>query len=206
MDTKNEDLHGNAPDSSPVALLIIDMINDLEFPGGDELSKPAHVAANNIANLKRQAKKQNIPVVYVNDNFGRWRSNFNEVVDHVLTDGVRGQRLAEVLKPDANDYFVLKAKNSAFYETTLHMLLTYLRVKHVILTGLTTDSCILFSANDAYMRDLNLSIPSDCVAAIKTTYTHDALAYMKRVLRADITPSTELDLAELRQDLMAVQS
>ena len=202
MDTKNEDLHGNAPDSSPVALLIIDMINDLEFPGGDELSEPAHTAAHNIANLKRQAKKLNIPVIYVNDNFGRWRSNFNEVVEHVRTDGVRGQQLAELLKPDADDYFVLKAKNSAFYETTLHMLLTYLRVQHVILTGLSTDSCVLFSANDAYMRDLKLNVPSDCVAAIKMTYTHDALAYMKRVLRADTTPSTQLDLAGIRQDLV----
>ena len=205
MNLKNEDLHGNAPDSSPVALLVIDMINDLEFPGGDELAEPAHAAAKNIATLKQQAKKQNIPVIYVNDNFGRWRSNFNEVVNHVLTDGVRGQRLAELLKPDADDYFVLKAKNSAFYETTLHMLLTYLGVKHLIITGLATDSCVLFSANDAYMRDLKLSVPSDCVAATKATYTHDALAYMKRVLRADITPSTQLDLAELRQDLVGAE-
>ncbi|GAB3767585.1 cysteine hydrolase [Spirosoma horti] len=204
MDVKNEDLHGNAPDSSPVALLIIDMINDLEFPGGDELLEPACRVADAIAQLKKKAQADQIPVIYANDNFGRWRSNFNDVIKHVLTDRVRGQYLAEVLTPSPDDYFVLKPKNSAFYETTLDMLLTYLNVKHLILTGVTTDSCVLFSANDAYMRDLKLTIPADCVAAIKQTYTHDALAYMKRVLRADMTPSTQLDLAEMRQELSDV--
>ncbi|SOD82458.1 cysteine hydrolase family protein [Spirosoma fluviale] len=201
MNTKNNDLHGNAPDSSPVALLIIDMINDLEFPGGDEFLEPAKRVAEAITTLKQRVKEQNIPVIYANDNFGRWRSDFNEVVEHVLNDGVRGHYLAQVLKPDKDDYFVLKPKNSAFYETSLDVLLTYLKVKHVILTGLSTDSCILFSANDAYMRDLTLSIPVDCVASIKPAHTHDALAYMKRVLQADTTPSNKIDLEALYQEL-----
>lgn len=200
MRGKNHDLHGNAPDKSPVALLIIDMINDLEFPGGDELEKPARAAAKNIAALKRRAKDLNIPVIYANDNFGRWRSDFNEVVEHVLSDEVRGKTLAEVLKPERDDYFVLKPKNSAFYETTLDMLLTYLDVKRLILTGVNTDSCVLFTANDAYLRDLSLLIPADCVAAIKPTYTTESLAYMKRVLKADLTPSDQLDLAALYQE------
>ncbi|UFH52358.1 isochorismatase family cysteine hydrolase [Spirosoma sp. KNUC1025] len=204
MDTKSASLHGNAPDSSPVALLIIDMINDLEFPGGDELIIPARLAADTILKLKRRAKALKIPVVYVNDNFGRWRSDFNEVVEHVLHDGVLGQYLAEVLKPDHDDYFVLKPKNSAFYATTLDTLLTYLNVKHLILTGLSTDSCILFTANDAYMRDLKLSVPPDCVASIKPTHTDDALAYMKRVLNANLTPSAEIDLEALKHDVSIV--
>lgn len=199
METKETDLHGNAPDSSPVVLLIIDMINDLEFPGGDKLETPARKAADAIVALKRRAKAQKIPVVYVNDNFGRWRSDFTEVTDHVLHDGVRGRYLAEVLTPDSDDYFVLKPKHSGFYATTLDTLLTYLKASHLILTGISADSCILFTANDAYMRDLKLSIPADCVAAIKPTYTSEALAYMKRTLNADTTPSTELNLDELVQ-------
>ncbi|GAB4018244.1 cysteine hydrolase [Spirosoma migulaei] len=201
MDAKNGNLHGNVPDSSPVALLIIDMINDLEFPGGDTLLEPACRVAETIAALKQRAKSSNIPVIYTNDNFGRWRSNFNEVVDHVLTDHVRGQYLAVVLKPEHDDYFVLKPKNSAFYETSLDVLLTYLKVKHLILTGISTDSCVLFSANDAFMRDLTLSVPSDCVAAIKATHSYDALAYMKRVLQADTSPSTQLDLTGLAKNV-----
>ncbi|WP_093832793.1 cysteine hydrolase family protein [Spirosoma endophyticum] len=201
MKGKSDDLHGNAPDKSPVALLIIDMINDLEFPGGDLLEETARAAADRIAALKGKAKTLNIPVVYVNDNFGRWQSNFNDVLEHVLTDDVRGQHLAEILRPDPDDYFVLKPKNSAFYATTLDTLLTYLNAKYLILTGLSTDSCVLFTANDAYMRDLKLSVPSDCVASIKPTHTTDALAYMKRVLDADTTPSTQIDLAALSREL-----
>ncbi|WP_080056769.1 cysteine hydrolase family protein [Spirosoma aerolatum] len=199
METNENDLHGNAPDSSPVVMLIIDMINDLEFPGGDELESPARRAADAILALKKRAKAQKIPVVYVNDNFGKWRSDFTEVTDHVLHDGVRGRYLAEVLKPESEDYFVLKPKHSGFYATTLDTLLTYLKANHLILTGISADSCILFTANDAYMRDLKLSIPADCVAAIKPTYASEALAYMKRMLNADTTPSTELNLAELVQ-------
>jgi nicotinamidase-related amidase len=197
MKNKNEDLHGNVPDRFPVALLIIDMINDLEFPEGQQFLKPAVKAAKQIAALKRKARALNIPVIYVNDNFGRWRSDFREVIEHCLKDGVRGQPLAELLYPASDDYFVLKPKHSAFYATTLDTLLAYLQVEHLILTGISSDVCILFSAKDAYMRDLRLSVPADCVAADTAGHTKMALAYMERVLGTDTTPSTKLDLGDL---------
>lgn len=95
MANASSDLHGNAPDSAPVALLIIDMINDLEFPEGPDFLEPTRRAADCIAELKQRAKAEGIPVIYVNDNFGRWRSDFSEVLEHCLNDGVRGQPLAE---------------------------------------------------------------------------------------------------------------
>lgn len=194
MPQKSEDLHGNAPDQSPVALLLIDMINDLEFPGGESIAKPAAAAAERIAALKQQAKERGIPVIYANDNFGKWRSDFREVVKHCLEDGVRGQRLAELLSPGRDDYFVLKPKHSAFFETTLATLLEHLGSRHLILTGITADICVLFTASDAYMRDYDVHVPSDCVASLEDLDTRQALRYMQRVLRADVTPSTELDL------------
>lgn len=197
---KNEDLHGNAPDSSPVALLIIDMLNDLEFPGGDALLEPAMRIAETIAALKKRAKTAGIPVVYVNDNFGKWRSEVRDLIDHCLHDGVRGQRLVEQLKPDPDDYVVLKPKNSAFYATTLDALLTYLQAKRVILTGISTDSCVLFTANDAYMRDFSLHIPEDSVASVSEEHTASALDYMRRILQADTTPSVRLDLKALKAE------
>lgn len=197
MAAKNDDLHGNAPDSSPVALLIIDMINDLEFPEGPDFLEPTLAAAHCIADLKKQAKNHNIPVVYVNDNFGRWQSDIRDVVDHCLNDGVRGQPIVELLLPEPDDYIVLKPKHSAFYSTTLDTLLAYLHARRLILTGISADLCVLFAANDAYMRDFLLHIPSDCVAAGTPTHAKNALAYMKRVLSADIRPSTELDLGQL---------
>ena len=160
MPAKNEDLHGNAPDKSDVALLLIDVINDLEFPEGDQLLRYALPMARQIAALKQRARQEGVPVIYVNDNFGRWRSDFNAQVEHCLKDGVRGQPVVELLRPDEDDYFVLKPKHSGFFSTTLDMLLEYLGVKAVVLTGMAANICVLFTANDAYMRDLHLVVPS----------------------------------------------
>ena len=194
MPQKSEDLHGNAPDQSPVALVLIDMINDLEFEGGENVVEPAVAAAERVAALKEQAKSRGIPVIYANDNFGKWRSDFREVVKHCLEDGVRGQRLAELLKPEMDDYFVLKPKHSGFFETTLATLLEHLGTRHLILTGVTADMCVLFTASDAYMRDYTVHVPADCVASLEEVDTRQALRYMARVLKADVTPSAELDL------------
>ena len=198
---KNNDLHGNAPDQSRVALLIIDMINDLEFEDAELIFEAALTAAGRIAALKQAAHEAGVPVIYSNDNFGRWRSDFREVTEHVLNDGVRGQPLAELLRPDADDYFVLKPKHSAFFATTMDTLLRYLGARTLIVTGIATDICVLFSANDAYMRDYELFVPSDCVAANCEEDNQRALQYIERVLKADIRPSTELNLAELKAEL-----
>jgi nicotinamidase-related amidase len=199
MWAKNDDLHGNAPDDADVALLLIDVINDLEFDGGEALLTQALPMAAHIAELKRRAKHAGIPAVYVNDNFGRWQSDFARLLAHCLDDGVRGQPLAEQLQPAPEDYFVLKPKHSGFYATTLEILLRYLKVTTVILTGLTGDNCVLFTANDAYMRDLHLVVPADCVASIHPDENRHALTHMQRVLKADIRPSTALDLNALQR-------
>src|SRR3954462_4425946 len=115
MPDRNEDLHGNAPDKAAVALLLIDVINDLEFPEGDQLLHFALPMARRVAALAQRARAAAVPVIYVNDNFGRWRSDFHAQVEHCLRDGVRGRPIAELLRPDKDDYFVLKPKHSGFY-------------------------------------------------------------------------------------------
>lgn len=195
--SKNEDLHGNAPDSAAVALLVIDVINDFEFADGAELFASALPMAENIAALKRQAKRAGIPVVYVNDNFGKWQSDFNKLITRCLTEPVRGKPIVELLKPDEDDYFVLKPKQSGFFSTALDILLRYLDVKTLIITGVSTNICVLFTANDAYMRDFHLLVPCDCVASSSAAENRDALAQMKTVLKADIRPSTDLNLRGL---------
>lgn len=197
MPAKNNDLHGNVPDTSPVALLLIDVINDLEFEGAEKLLKPAMRAAKRIFALAAKARKRRIPVIYANDNFGRWRSDFREVVKHCLQDGVRGEPLVELLQPQPGDYFVLKPKHSAFFSTTLEMLLEYLKAKRVVLTGISGDRCVLLTAADAYLRDLDIFVPQDCTASISTADNRQALQYMRRVFHADTRPSRELDLARL---------
>ena len=197
MPAKNHDLHGNAPDTCDAALLLIDVINDLEFPGGRELLAPALRAARKIAALKKRARDAGIPIIYANDNFGRWRSNFAEVVQHCLADGVTGQPIAELLAPERDDYFVLKPKHSAFYSTTLETLLEYLQTKRLVLTGFAGDACVLMTAADAYMRDVDLFIPGDCTASRSMVENRKALQYMARVLHAETRASTRLDLRKL---------
>jgi len=193
----NSDLHGNAPDNSAVALLLVDVINDFEFPGGAQLLQHALPAAKRIAALKSRCHGAGIPAIYVNDNFGKWRSDFKNLVSHCLKDKTRGQKVVELLKPERDDYFVLKPKHSGFYSTTLDLLLQYLGAETLILTGLTGDICILFTANDAFIRDYRLVIPGDCVVSQERIENQKALAYMKRVVEADIRPSDKLDPAKL---------
>ena len=197
MPAKNEDLHGNVPDKAAVALLLIDVINDLEFDGGPKLLRHALPMAERLAALKRRFKEAGLPVIYVNDNFGKWQSDFNKLLEHCLEEGICGKPLAELLRPDDDDYFVLKPKHSGFFSTTLDTLLDYLQVKTLILTGLTGDICVLFTANDAYMRDFHLLVPADCVASQDEEENRHALEHMKRVLKADIRSSPEIDLDEL---------
>jgi nicotinamidase-related amidase len=200
MPAKNEDLHGNVPDKADVALLLIDVINDLEFEEGEQLIKHALPMADRLAALKKRAIQAGIPVIYVNDNFGKWQSDFNKLLKHCLQDEVRGKPLVERLQPDEDDYFVLKPKHSGFFSTTLDTLLEYLQAKTLILTGLAGNICVLFTANDAYMRDFHLVVPSDCVASNTPAENEHALELMLKVLKADTRPSTELDLEKLKRE------
>jgi nicotinamidase-related amidase len=147
--------------------------------------------------LKQRAQALKIPTVYVNDNFGRWQSDFRSVVRHCLDDGVPGEETARILEPEDDDYFVLKPKHSAFYATTLDTLLAYLGTRTVMLAGIAGNICILFSANDAYMRDFNLIVPADCVISNTPEENRHALDQIASILKADITESTAIDLEKL---------
>ena len=197
---KNRDLHGNVPESSPVALLLIDVVNDMDFEGSEALVRQAIPMAKRIAELKRRARDASIPVIYINDNFGRWQSDFRKLVEHCLNDGVPGEAIARILQPEEDDYFILKPKHSAFFETTLDTLLAYLGAKTLIMTGVAGNICILFSANDAYLRDYNIVVPGDCVVSNTVEENDHALQQIQRVLKGDVTPSTELDLEALARE------
>ena len=199
MPAKNDDLHGNAPDKCKVALLLIDVINDLDFPEADQLLRSALPMAERIAALKKRAKQADVPVIYANDNFGRWRSDFKVQVDHCLNDGTLGKPIVELLRPDEDDYFVLKPKHSGFYSSTLDLLLAYLGTETLILAGMAANICVLFTASDAYMRDLRLIVPSDCVASNTDEENRYALRQMQQILKADIRPSTELSFEQWAQ-------
>src|SRR4026208_2319540 len=193
MPEKNVDLHGSAPDKHKIALLLIDVINDFDFPEADQLLRYARPMAKKLLLLKRRAQKAGVPVIYVNDNFGRWKSDFRHTVEHCARNG-RGSDLVRLLRPEQNDYFVLKPKHSGFFSTTLETLLRYLEAEILILTGIAGNFCVLFTANDAYMRDFNLFVPLDCTVSNSKKENDSALALMRKFLKADTRSSSGIAL------------
>ncbi len=192
-------LHGSAPDRCPVALLLIDWINDLEFESGARLLKRALPAARATARLRIRARRARVPVIYCNDNFGKWRSDFRSTLRHCLEDGVRGEPLARLLEPDENDYFVLKPKHSGFHSTSLEVLLAHLDVRTLVLTGIAGNICVLFTGHDAHMRDFGIVVPRDCMASERTADDRHALENLVRTCKADIRHSARIDFTRLRK-------
>ncbi|MFL6464699.1 MAG: cysteine hydrolase family protein, partial [Bryobacteraceae bacterium] len=196
-DRSAEDLHGNAPDRSETVLLLVDVINDLNFPQNEKVVRESQKLSRCIARLKERCKQAGIPTIYVNDNFGKWRSDFSEVVRHCLRPDAPGRSMVEVLLPEQQDYVVLKPKHSAFYATPLDTLLEYIGAKNVILAGITTNACVMITAGDVHIRDFGLFVPSDCVAALTEEDQVKALEIMERNFDANTTPAEQLDLSAL---------
>lgn len=147
------------------ALIILDMLNTFDFPEAKLLLPFAEKAADRIAFLKEKLKKKKIPVIYVNDNFGQWQADWRKIFEACTSQGCLGAGIAHRLKPEEDDYFILKPKHSGFYSTTLELLLEDLGVGTLILTGVAGNICVLFTANDAHMRDYKLIVPTDCTAS-----------------------------------------
>jgi nicotinamidase-related amidase len=180
---------GIAPDKSRTALLIIDMISDFRFEDAPQLLPRLRPVVRRIAALKSRAGAMGIPTIYVNDNFGRWQSDFAGLVKYCTAPGQPGAGLVGNLVPEKDDYFVLKPRHSGFYASALETLLENIGARRLILTGVSSHQCVLFTANDAYVREYELKIPRDCTAAPSLPQLRLALAYFQMVLGADIRPA-----------------
>jgi nicotinamidase-related amidase len=178
--------------ASRTALLLVDVINHFEFPGGEALLENAERTVKPLLALRRMAHAAKAPVIYANDNFGDWRSDSGRILQRCRRRGCPGASFTRALAPLSRDYFVLKPANSAFYSTTLETLLRALKVKALVLGGLTADNCILFTAHDAYLRGYRLHIAADCVASQKPDHARRALEQMRLTLKADITASASI--------------
>jgi nicotinamidase-related amidase len=176
------------------ALVIIDMINALDFPQGARLLRQAVPVAGRIARLKRRLKSAGIPAIYVNDNFTHWLEDFGELVAICSQDDALGAPLARALPPEQDDYSILKPQQSAFYNTPLEVLLRQLGAGTVVLAGIAGDACVLASAFDARMRNLDVVVPQDCIASITARRNRNAVAVLK-TMGARVTTSTRLRVA-----------
>lgn len=178
--------------AADTALLIVDMINPLDFPGAAALRREALPVARRIARLKQRMKDREAPTIYVNDNFAHWTRDFRELVAICSEHGAPGAALAEPLAPEHDDHLVLKPKHSGFFATPLHVLLLQLKVRHVIVTGIAGDGCVLATAMGAHMRDFRVSVPSDCCASITAARNASALSVMKASMKIDTRASRSL--------------
>jgi len=177
---------------------LIDVINHFEFPDGDKLLKQALPMAARLARLKQRCRIAGIPAIYVNDNFGQWRSDAKSLISRCLDSSCAGKPFVEQLRPDDEDYLVLKPMHSAFFQTPLEILLQYLGATSLILTGLATNSCIVCTAHDANMRDFSLHVPSDCSAARSRREHAQTIQHIKEMTRASVIPSASLRVDALR--------
>lgn len=174
----------------PTALLIVDMVSEYQFPDSRRILKSARKAANSIARLKERAHAANAPVIYVNDTAGKWESDQRAFVKRCLQGD--GRDVVELIEPSAHDFFMFKPKHSAFFDTPLHTLLQQLKISRLVLTGVTSHQCVLFTAMDAHVREYELAIPSDCIGAASAADTKHALYVFSHALNADITTSSRL--------------
>jgi nicotinamidase-related amidase len=168
------------------ALLLVDMINPLRFDGAAQLAAPALQAAIALAALKREAAARGVPSIYVNDNFGHWRSDFRSLVARCRRLTGPAARLARLMQPDSRDFAVLKPRHSGFHGTPLELLLERMGTRQLVITGLATDLCVQFTAMDAFLRGFALWVPADCTAAESPQRKQAALDWMARALKCHI--------------------
>ncbi|RWQ69518.1 isochorismatase family cysteine hydrolase [Bacillus cereus] len=172
------------------ALLIIDMINDFQFSHGPILAKKCETITNPILQLKKKMKSLGYPIIYVNDHYQLWRSDIDQLITH-CTNEYSGNIIHKIA-PSFDEYIFIKPHYSAFYETPLNSLLGYLKIENLILTGVAGNICILFTANDAHMRNYKLYVPQDCIASNNDQDNIHALKIMETTLKANITSSTKI--------------
>ena len=176
------------------AVLLVDVINLFDFPGGAAFARRAIGPSRNIARLRERAHRADVPVIYVNDNWGRWRSDFQAIVADCSREDRPGAAVARLLTPTAEDFFVLKPHISGFHETPLDTLLRIGEVQTLIITGFAADNCVLFTAAEAHMRDYTIVVPSDCCASERDQERRHALSKMRKFLDANTSASRHLRL------------
>jgi nicotinamidase-related amidase len=177
--------------------LLIDVINDFDFPDAEPLLARAERSASRIEALLARARQAGVPVIYVNDNFGHWRSDFRSTLARCSEPARPSSAIVRRLAPQLDDYFVLKPQHSGFFHTPLDLLLKDLGSEVLVLCGFSTNSCVTFTAHDAHMRRFRVIVPRDTTAAVSEQIELEALHQLELTVHADTRTSSALDFAQL---------
>ena len=173
-------------------LLLVDFINPLNFPGGEDLAPPAVAAARATAALKDRLKEEGVATIYANDNYGVWQSDFHSLVSQCIGRPDASGRIARMLSPRPTDLTLLKPRHSAFFGSPLELLLDEMGAKELILCGIAADMCVQITAADAFLRNYQVRVPADCTAAETPRAKADALKYMRDILKCDVRASKHI--------------
>ncbi|PLR80198.1 isochorismatase [Bacillus canaveralius] len=176
----------NVQNDKKTALLIIDMINDFQFDYGETLANKTLSILKPILSLREKFHHEQMPVIYINDHYDLWQADIYKIAAYCKNE--TSAPIIEKMLPGENDYFLIKPKHSAFYGTALNTLLKKLKVDKLIITGIAGNICVLFTANDAYMREYELAVPNNCLVSNSDQENDYALMMMKNVLKADTNP------------------
>ncbi len=169
---------------SRTALIVVDMLNSYEHADAERLTESVERSLSAMKRLIGRAADEDVLTIYVNDNFGAWNSNRDELLRSAL-DG-RFRHLVEPIAPRDDTLFVVKARHSIFFQTPLEYLLGQEEVDRVVLIGQVTEQCILYSALDAYIRHLEIAVPRDAVAHIHPHLAEASLELMELNMDADV--------------------
>jgi nicotinamidase-related amidase len=171
------------------ALIVIDMLNSYEHADAERLTRSVESALPAMERLIRRAADEDVLTIYVNDNFGAWNSNRDELLNSALEG--RFRHLVEPIAPGDDTLFVVKARHSIFFQTPLEYLLGQEGIERVVLIGQVTEQCVLYSALDAYIRHLEVAVPRDAVAHIHEHLADASLELMERNMSADTSPADD---------------
>jgi nicotinamidase-related amidase len=176
---------------SKTAVLVIDMMNTYQHPDADKLAPNVAEIIDPLAQLLAEARdRDDVDVIYVNDNYGDFSAEFSDIVRSAL-DGDRPDLVKPIL-PAQGLRVMTKVRHSAFYATSLAYLLTQLEPEKVVLTGQVTEQCILYTALDAYVRHFTVVVARDAVAHIDPELGEAALRMMEQNMSAELLPAADV--------------
>jgi nicotinamidase-related amidase len=179
-------------DRITTALLLIDLINTWRMADGRKLLDQTLAILPHLVRLKARAARAQVPVIYVNDNFGQWRSDFRQAVARARGATARAARVAEALSPATEDYFILKPRHSGFFSTPLDLLLQELKVGRLVLCGVAGDQCVLATASDALVRKYKVVVPRDTIACADAARTAAVLRHFRDVMDIPVVDSARV--------------
>jgi nicotinamidase-related amidase len=176
------------------ALIVCDMLNPYEHEDADKLTASVERALPGLVRLRARAREEGAATIYVNDNHGDWESSRRQLMDAAL-DGARPD-LVEPILPGDDDLFLAKTRHSIFYATPLEYILAQEDIDRLVIAGQVAEQCVLYSALDAYIRHIDVSIPSDGVAHIFEDLAKASLQLMERNMHAEVCDAERCRLGE----------